>query len=176
MDIESAKIVIKLIEDGKITVKEIRTTIPSPFAFTIVMQGYLDLLKIEDKIEFVKRMHQMIMAKIGMKTGEKKAKELDLGDGFKVDYNKFWRKQEKEKEKNEMDEKEKLRWQLQKARLRGDIGEMIVYDINRLIDGERAGFSDNFRKWLDDFCSKPVPKYWEDEIAKFLIKVKKEID
>ena len=176
MDIDNARVVIGMIEEGKVKVKEIRTTIPSPFAFNLVMQGYIDLLKIEDKMEFIRRMHQMVLAKIGTKIGEKKAKEIDFGGGFTIDYNKFWRKQEKEKEKIEVSEKEKLRWQLNKARLRGDIGELVVCDINRLIDGERRGFSENFVKWLDDFCSKPVPKCWEDEIAKFLCMVRKEID
>jgi len=176
MDIENAELVIKQIEEGKIKIKEIRTKIPSPFSFNIVMQGYLDLLKIEDRIEFMKRMHQMILAKISIKTGEKPAKEIDLGDSFTINYDKLWKKQEADKKKIEMSEKEKLRWQLNKARLRGDIGEMIVYEINRLIDGERTGFSENFKKWLNDFCSKPVPKYWEDEIARFLLKVRKEID
>ncbi len=176
MDIDNAKRVIEMIEDNKIKVKEISTTIPSPFALNLVMQGYVDLLRIEDKMEFMRRMHQMVLAKIGTKIGDKKAKEIDIGDGFTIDYNKFWRRQEKEKEKIEVSEKDKLRWQLNKARLKGDLGELIVYDVNRLIDGERKGFSDNFVKWLNDFCSHPVPKYWEDEIAKFLCKVRKEID
>jgi len=176
MDVGNAERILREIEEGRIKLKEIRTTVPSPFAFNIAMQGVIDLLKIEDKIEFMKRMHQMVLAKIGRKLGEKGAGEIDIGDGFKIDYHKFWKKEEKEKQKKEISETEKLRWQLQKARIRGEIGEMIVYDINRLIDGERNSFSDNFRKWLSDFCSKPVPKYWADDIARFLIKTKAEIE
>ncbi len=176
MDIENAKKVIEMVEDGKMRVKEIRTTIPSPFAFNLIMQGYIDLLKIEDKMEFLKRMHQMVLAKIAVKHGERAKKEVDLGDGFSINYEKLWERQEKQKTKEEMDERERLRWQLNKAKIKGDVGEMIVYDINRLIEGERKGFSDNFRKWLSDFCSKAVPRYWGDEIARFLCTVKKEID
>jgi len=65
MDIENAEKVIKEIESGNIKIKEISTTIPSPFAFNIVLQGYIDLLKMEDKIEFLRKMHDMVMAKIG---------------------------------------------------------------------------------------------------------------
>jgi ATP-dependent Lhr-like helicase len=64
MDIENAKKVIEGIEEKKIIVKEIKTSLPSPFAFNVVLQGFADLMKIEDKVQFVKRMHEQIMAKI----------------------------------------------------------------------------------------------------------------
>ena len=31
------------------------------------MQGHLDVMRMEDKMEFLRRMHQMILAKIGLK-------------------------------------------------------------------------------------------------------------
>lgn len=64
MDIDNATKVIEGIEEKKILIKEIRTSLPSPFAFNIVLQGFTDIMKIEDKSEFVKRMHEQIMAKI----------------------------------------------------------------------------------------------------------------
>ncbi len=67
MDIENAKKVLFEIEEGKIKIEEIHTMIPSPFAFNLVLQGYIDILKMEDKIEFLKRMHMMVKAKIGLK-------------------------------------------------------------------------------------------------------------
>jgi ATP-dependent Lhr-like helicase len=67
MDIEKAEEVMKRIEDKKIKVKEITTNVPSPFAFNLIMQGYSDVLKIEDKVEFLKRMHQNVLAKIALK-------------------------------------------------------------------------------------------------------------
>ncbi len=67
MDVENAVKVIKLVEDGDIILKEISTNIPSPFGLSLVMQGYVDVMKMEDKIEFARRMHQMVLAKIGMK-------------------------------------------------------------------------------------------------------------
>lgn len=176
MDIKNTTKVVSDIESGKVKIKEIKTTIPTPFAFNLVMQGYIDLLKIEDKMEFVKRMHQMVLAKIAVKHGDKVKNEIDLGDGFTLSYEKLWKQQEEQKEKKEIDEKELLRWQLNRAKIKGELGELTVYDIHRLIDGERKGFSEQFRKWLDDFCSKAVPKYWGDDIAKFLLDVKKELD
>ena len=67
MDIENAKLVLKQIEDKKIKIKQITTNIPSPFALNLVMQGHLDVMRMEDKMEFLRRMHQMTLAKIGLK-------------------------------------------------------------------------------------------------------------
>ncbi len=71
MDIENTKKVLQQIEEGKIKLVEIETKIPSPFAFTIALQGYMDVLKIEDKIEFLRRMHQMVLAKMSLQEGKK---------------------------------------------------------------------------------------------------------
>jgi ATP-dependent Lhr-like helicase len=65
MDIENARNVLKLIEDKKIEIKQVHHSIPSPFALNLVLQGYVDVMKMEDKIEFLRRMHNMILAKIG---------------------------------------------------------------------------------------------------------------
>lgn len=69
MDIESSALVIKGVEEGKIKVKEINTQLPSPFGLNLVMQGKADLMKMEAKADFLKRMHKMLLAKIGMKHG-----------------------------------------------------------------------------------------------------------
>jgi len=66
MDIENTKKIIKGVEDKKIRITEIDTKIPTPFSFKIALQGHMDLLKIEDKHEFLRRMHQMVLAKIGL--------------------------------------------------------------------------------------------------------------
>ena len=65
MDIENTQKVIEMIEAKKIKIEEITTTIPSPFAFNLILQGHLDVMRMEDRIEFLKRMHQMVLAKIG---------------------------------------------------------------------------------------------------------------
>ena len=66
MDIDNAVKILEDIENKKIKIKEISTKIPSPFAFNLVLQGYTDVFKIEDKIEFLRRMHQNVLAKIVM--------------------------------------------------------------------------------------------------------------
>ncbi|MEK6859209.1 MAG: ATP-dependent helicase, partial [Nanoarchaeota archaeon] len=64
MDIERAEMVLRNINDGKIKIEKVQTSLPSPFAMNLVLQGYSDLLKIEDKIEFMKRMHKEIVREI----------------------------------------------------------------------------------------------------------------
>lgn len=64
MDLRNAEKVLKMIEEGKLSINQINTKIPSPFAFNLVAQGYLDVLKYEDRIEFIRRMHQAIINEI----------------------------------------------------------------------------------------------------------------
>ncbi|MBI5460433.1 ATP-dependent helicase [Methanobacterium sp.] len=65
MDVKNAQKVLELIENGKMEIKQINTKIPSPFAFNLVSQGYLDVLKYEERIEFIRRMHEAIIKEIG---------------------------------------------------------------------------------------------------------------
>lgn len=65
MDIENAKVILSRIEKGEIKLKELELSLPSPFAFNLYGQGYTDVLKIDDRVEFIKKMHQMVLAKIG---------------------------------------------------------------------------------------------------------------
>ena len=67
MDIKNAKQILKLIEEEKIKIERVQTKLPSPFALNLVLQGYSDLLKIEDKLAFMKRMHEEIMKEISLK-------------------------------------------------------------------------------------------------------------
>ncbi|MEK6914353.1 MAG: ATP-dependent helicase, partial [Nanoarchaeota archaeon] len=64
MDINNAKLVLKLIKDNKIELESIHLKLPSPFALNLIMQGYSDLMKIEDKFKFLKRMHEEIIKEI----------------------------------------------------------------------------------------------------------------
>ncbi|MBS3145646.1 ATP-dependent helicase [Candidatus Woesearchaeota archaeon] len=66
MDVDHTIDILKNIEDGKIELKAIFTEIPSPFSFNLILQAHLDVLKIEDKIEFLKRMHSQVLAKISL--------------------------------------------------------------------------------------------------------------
>ncbi|MFH1585318.1 MAG: ATP-dependent helicase [archaeon] len=64
MDIDSAKLVLRDIKKKKIEVKIVETTIPSPFALNLILQGHHDLIRIEDKQAFLRRMHELHIQRI----------------------------------------------------------------------------------------------------------------
>ncbi|MEK6933546.1 MAG: ATP-dependent helicase [Nanoarchaeota archaeon] len=67
MDVNNAKKVLEWIEQGKIKVKKIRTPLVSPFGLNLMLQGRSDLIKMEDRASFLKRMHELHMKVIGEK-------------------------------------------------------------------------------------------------------------
>ena len=67
MDVENTKKVLKLIESGEVKIKIVRTPIVSPFGLNLVVQGHADLIKMEDKVKFLKRMHELHLKVIGEK-------------------------------------------------------------------------------------------------------------
>ena len=64
MDVENAQKVIEWIASEEMEIKTINTVIPTPFAFNLVSQGYLDVLNQNDRAEFTKRMHLAVLEKI----------------------------------------------------------------------------------------------------------------
>jgi ATP-dependent Lhr-like helicase len=65
MDISNAEQVLRWIEEGKIKIKIKHLPIASPFALSLVLQGRSDLIKMEDRASFLKRMHELHMKAIG---------------------------------------------------------------------------------------------------------------
>jgi ATP-dependent Lhr-like helicase len=65
MDIENTKLVLQWVKEGRIKLKIRDTQLPSPFALGIIMQGQSDLIKIEDKMSFLRRMHELHVKGIG---------------------------------------------------------------------------------------------------------------
>jgi ATP-dependent Lhr-like helicase len=64
MDTEHAEQVINAVKEGKIKIETIETAIPSPFALNLIAQGFMDVIRMEDRMEFIKRMHQAVLLKI----------------------------------------------------------------------------------------------------------------
>jgi len=64
MDINNAKLVLEWIKSGKINIKIKDVSLPSPFNLNLLLQGYSDLLKIEEKQEFLRRMHEKYLKTI----------------------------------------------------------------------------------------------------------------
>jgi ATP-dependent Lhr-like helicase len=70
MDIDNAVKVLEMVEEGKIKVEEVETKIPSPFALNLVVEGRADIMKADNKQEFLKRMHSLLQAKLALKKGK----------------------------------------------------------------------------------------------------------
>ena len=67
MDLKSATQVLKWIESGQIKVKKIRTPLVSPFGLALFLEGRSDIIKMEDRANFLKRMHELHLKAIGAK-------------------------------------------------------------------------------------------------------------
>ncbi|MDO8622928.1 MAG: ATP-dependent helicase [archaeon] len=65
MDIENTKKVVQWIKEGKIKIKIRETQLPSPFSLNLIIQGHMDLIRIEDKQAFLQRMHKLHMKEKG---------------------------------------------------------------------------------------------------------------
>ncbi|MBI4146680.1 ATP-dependent helicase [Candidatus Woesearchaeota archaeon] len=251
MDIDNTRKVLEGVADGTIKVVELESTVPSPFALNLALMGYMDVLRIEDKYEFLKRMHEQILAKIGgkeakavsgaafverahsvknefkeqlkkeawnlarvpryakmelvriidgersniepsfLKGVEQYRKEIEENwpDELKkflftvlaelktgeFSYEDLWREQDEKKEQDKDELKFKLIEQFNKAAKKAKLDPQMRYDVYHMIDGEKEGFRKETLAWLKDLFSKSVPKYWDDDIAKFLQQKWKEL-
>ena len=67
MDIKSTKKVLQNIENGNIKIVIKNTSLVSPFGLSVWMHGRSDLIKMEDRALFLKRMHDLHLKAIGSK-------------------------------------------------------------------------------------------------------------
>lgn len=67
MDIANTEKVMDWIENGKIKFKVVRTPLVSPFGLNLILQSHSDLIKMEDKANFLKRMHKLHLGVIERK-------------------------------------------------------------------------------------------------------------
>ena len=160
MDAEHAQELINAVINKTIAVKEINTEIPSPFAFGLILQGYSDILRIEDKQEFLRRMHKMVIAKINLKEGKKiiKEKEQDFS------YTKLWNESQKKTEDAQDAQKEKLKMQVWALKT---IPIYIKEELIKLIE-----FGNCRKDVLEELKKKKgeIEKEWPLELNDFVLK------
>ncbi len=151
MDIENTKKVLQGIENGTIKIVEIETKIPSPFALNLALQGYIDVLRIEDKYEFLRRMHEQILAKIA---------------GKDTSYVSAARYVEKAYEqRNELKEiLKKEAWNLK------HVPKFAKAELVRIIDGERSNIDSRFIEGIQKYRAE-IEANWPEELKKFLFTV-----
>ncbi|MBI4151983.1 ATP-dependent helicase [Candidatus Woesearchaeota archaeon] len=108
MDFENALKIIEQVKAKKIAVTEVKTVTPSPFAFDLIAAGYSDVIRIEDKHEFLRRMHQQVLATIALKEGKAKvrAKQKEFS------YQTFWEDAQRRQLEEKDIYKEKLKMQI----------------------------------------------------------------
>jgi ATP-dependent helicase Lhr and Lhr-like helicase len=174
MDIKNTKMILERIEERKIKIEEIQTLIPSPFAFSLIAQGYTDIMKIEDKVEFLKRMHQNVLAKISIK------KDIDKeyikeqisseNENKEIDYHELWDEQlnkERTDAEEELDELKMLMWNQE------DVPRFVKEALVKLIEGE-----DNIRQDVItsvDKYKEEIKKNWPKKLQKKVFERIKEI-
>ncbi|HII71587.1 TPA: hypothetical protein HA265_02420 [Candidatus Woesearchaeota archaeon] len=166
MDIENTKRVIRMIENQSIAVKSIDTVIPSPFAFNLVLQGHLDMIRMEDRIEFLKRMHKLVLAKISLDQGKK---EFIEDSAIKM-YNELWADLSVDTDRDS--EKERLikqAWNLKRVPM------FAKKEIVRLIEGERTGIRSDVLKALKTY-QKQIEKTWPRDLRLLVEKAIKEVE
>jgi len=59
MDVRRAELVVRGVEKGEIKIKKVHVPIISPFGINLMLQGRHDLIKMEDRVSFLKRMHEL---------------------------------------------------------------------------------------------------------------------
>ena len=163
MDMENAKKIIESLENNKITIAEITSPIPSPFAFNLISQGNTDVMRIEDKVEFIRRMHKTILAKIGAKKGINK-------EEFSFSYNKFFTDMEDAKDKAKDEKIDQLKMQASTQK----IPDYVKSQMMRMIDGDK-----DIRQDAVDFIEKSkneIEKTWPKELKEFVFRKLKEMD
>ncbi|MEK6969622.1 MAG: ATP-dependent helicase [Nanoarchaeota archaeon] len=167
MDCQHAQEVINQLKDGTITIIEKYTEIPSPFAFSLVSEGYSDVIKIEDRQEFLRRMHQQVLAKIALKEGKKILKEntgaLSQTCSNRFSYSEFWEDLNQKKENDQDLFKEKLKLQV------WTLKQIPVYAKEELIKLIEFGSmrKDIFDEYKQD--QERIKQEWPKELKEFVL-------
>jgi len=172
MDIENTKKILAGIEEGKIKIVEIETRIPTPFAFNIALQGYMDILKIEDKHEFLRRMHALVKAKITMAgKGDTGSTAAESAKPIAADYDKIFNMLEK-KELTEAEQKAKeLRQMILNLK---KVPMFAKEELAKLIEGENEIRPDVIKAIHQHETE--IKKTWPKELKQIVFKRLKEIE
>ena len=162
MDYENAQLIIDHVIDGKISLVETNNLMPSPFAFGLIIGGYSDVIKIEDKQEFLKRMHQQVLAKIALKDGKQLIKEKKK----EFSYAGFWDEQRKEQEDRKDAYQEKLKMQV------WNLKRVPVYAKEELVKLVETGNMSK-RIWEEIESHQEDVQNWPEELKEFVSDKKK---
>lgn len=164
MDIANCLKIVKAIENKEMKLKVIQLGLPSPFAINLFIQGYSDVLRMEERLEFIRRLNEQILVAASKKQGADRK--------GKVNYDEVWQHIEAERKKAKEDPNRKLKqmaWNLKHVPLNSK------EEIIRLIDGERTGISGRFVSGMMKY-KKEIEESWPKELREFVFKALKELD
>ena len=165
MDVEHAEEIIQKVNKQKVKVTEIETQIPSPFSFGLISSGYSDIIKIEDKQAFLRRMHQMVLAKIALKEGKKNPELRKKVEKIKEEfsYSTLWEKKEKQERTAAEEKKELLKQQAWNVkRVPGYVKNELVrfIEFGRMREDIRQGIKEHLEE---------VKENWPSELKEFVL-------
>ena len=159
MDYGHAQEIIDAVVDGRIVLKEVQTGMPGPFSFGLIVSGYNDVIKIEDKHEFLRRMHQTVLANIQLKQGKKKLQEKKE----EFSYAKLWQEAQLKQQEEKDLQKEKLKMQV------WNLKHVPIYakeELVKLIEfgSMRQDVLNDCKKYL-----KEIEEGWPEELKTFVL-------
>jgi ATP-dependent helicase Lhr and Lhr-like helicase len=160
MDYEHASWLVQQVAAQEIEVVEERKQLPSPFAFGLIMSGYSDVIKVEDKQEFLRRMHQEILARISLKQGKKLVKDKQEETVRQFSYDSFWDESKKKSDEEKDIAKEKLKMQVWRLK------HVPIYAKEELIKLIEFG---NCRKDVFNDLKKHKFAEWPEELKEFMV-------
>jgi len=150
MDIENARTVMQGIEDGNIKLVEVQTTVPSPFGLNLALQGYMDVMRIEDKYEFLRRMHEQILAKISGKDTRSVSGAQYVAQAREA--------------------RQDFKAILKQEALALTVPKLVKNELLRIIDGERRNIDGQFISGIKE-KEGAIRETWPSELANFVMTV-----
>ena len=158
MDVERAEQVLRY----DLPTEEVHHKIPSPFAFNLVLHAYTDLLRMEDRAVFLKRMHEKVLESIeGKKSVSFEKPAVDFS------YERLWDKQHALERQKKEDYDAYLHELFSQAARKTGLEADLVHDGHLFIDKRNKEISRKFWEFLDELLTGVVPKAWPDDLVKF---------
>ncbi|MBN2880804.1 ATP-dependent helicase [Candidatus Woesearchaeota archaeon] len=164
MDVENATKVLQAVKDNKIKVLTITTQVPSPFATNLVLQGFSDVLKASDRLEFLKNMHNMVLAKISLKPKTNTSK---------FSYDEFWTRKEEDLGIKEFENIEKIRREFKEYAETHDVDLLFVKDMNKIFVGDYHKVRTKTYDFLESLLSEDISESLKKFVNVALIEISK---
>lgn len=150
MDIGNASAILKDIHDKRISISTAMTHIPSPFAAHLILQGYSDILKASDRLEFLKEMHRMVLAKISLKGKKTKTDEKDFS------YDDFWKDEDSKNSLKRFESKEKISREMLDLSKKYYFDALMKKDLHNMLIGDFHKVRKDGYKEIRDFLENHV--------------------